>query len=70
MEIEICYVFEDAETFKIDQNNFLLEIGKKTKNLDDINGQFMGLIKFTPDGWKKFKNSFHLCQIKYLKKFK
>ncbi|WMJ81322.1 phosphocholine cytidylyltransferase family protein [Clostridium sp. MB40-C1] len=46
----------DAETFKIDKDNFLLEIGKKTKSLKDIEGQYMGLLKFKPQGWKKIKS--------------
>lgn len=40
----------DAESFKIDNNGYLLEIGKKTNSLDDIQGQYMGLLKFTPKG--------------------
>ena len=43
----------DAETFKIDKNSNLLEIGKKTKNIKNIEGQYMGLLKFTPKGWAK-----------------
>lgn len=42
----------DAESFKIDNNGYLVEIGKKTNNLDDIQGQYMGLLKFTPKGSK------------------
>ena len=42
----------DAETFKI-KNGFLSEIGKRTINIDEIEGQYMGLFKFTKSGWKK-----------------
>ena len=45
----------DAETFKIDKNKNIIEIGKKTKSYKDIEGQYMGLIKFKPLGWEKFK---------------
>jgi choline kinase len=48
-------IFKDAETFKYDNKHFLTEIGKKTKNITEINGQFMGIMKFKPRGWKKFK---------------
>ena len=41
----------DAETFRIDANAKLLEIGGKTKNSADIEGQYMGLLKFAPAGW-------------------
>ena len=46
---------DDAETFKINSSNFITEIGKKTKNINSIKGQYMGLMKFNPSGWKRFK---------------
>ncbi|CAN5530461.1 phosphocholine cytidylyltransferase family protein [soil metagenome] len=42
---------EDAETFRVDQNGMVIEIGGKAKSVDDIKGQYMGLLKFTPRGW-------------------
>lgn len=47
---------EDAETFKRDSKGRLIEIGLKPKSLEDIQGQYMGLIKVTPAGWQHFKN--------------
>lgn len=41
----------DAETFRIDAAGQLLEIGGKTTRLEDIEGQYMGLMKFTPTAW-------------------
>lgn len=41
----------DLETFKIDSDGHLLEIGKKPQSRSDIHGQFMGLIRFTPESW-------------------
>jgi choline kinase len=41
----------DAETFRIDASGRLIEIGGKTANIDDIQGQYMGLLKFTPPAW-------------------
>ncbi len=41
----------DAETFRIDRDGRLLEIGGKTASIDDIQGQYMGLLKFTPEAW-------------------
>ena len=29
----------------------MLEIGGKTKRIEDIQGQYMGLLKFTPPAW-------------------
>ena len=41
----------DAETFRVDARGTLLEIGGKTANIEDIEGQYMGLLKFTPGAW-------------------
>jgi choline kinase len=41
----------DAETFRIDGAGQLLEIGGKTTRIEDIEGQYMGLLKFTPAAW-------------------
>lgn len=47
---------DDLETFKYNsKSNYLYEIGKKPKNFNEINGQFMGLLKFSKKGWSKFK---------------
>lgn len=41
----------DAETFRTNAAGQLLEIGGKTTNIEDIAGQYMGLLKFTPPAW-------------------
>jgi choline kinase len=41
----------DAETFRIDAAGRLLEIGGKTTRIEDIEGQYMGLLKFSPPAW-------------------
>jgi len=41
----------DAETFRVDAAGQLLEIGGKTTRIEDIQGQYMGLLKFTPSAW-------------------
>ncbi len=45
----------DAEIFKF-KDNLLLNIGGKATGLHEITGQYMGLLKFTVDGWKKAKS--------------
>ncbi|MGE4293541.1 MAG: NTP transferase domain-containing protein [Desulfovibrio sp.] len=40
----------DAETFR-QENGQLLEIGGRTGEIKDIQGQYMGLLAFTPAGW-------------------
>ena len=42
----------DAETFRIDEENIVTEIGNSTDNIDEIQGQYMGLIRISPKGWK------------------
>jgi choline kinase len=42
----------DAETFRINAAGQLLEIGGKTTRIEDIEGQYMGLLKFTPAAWQ------------------
>lgn len=46
---------DDVETFKIDENHNIIEIGQKAKSLDEIDGQYMGLLKITPKGWHDIK---------------
>ncbi len=41
----------DAETFR-QQDGLLQEIGKRTDDMNNIHGQYMGLIKCTPDGYR------------------
>jgi len=41
----------DAETFRIDAEGHLLEIGGKAWRIEEIEGQYMGLLKFTPPAW-------------------
>ncbi len=45
----------DAETFRTGEDGALLEIGERRSSLDSIEGQYMGLLKFTPAGWARVK---------------
>jgi choline kinase len=42
----------DAETFRIDACGDLIDIGRRTTQIEDIEGQYMGLLKFTPHAWR------------------
>jgi choline kinase len=44
----------DAETFR-QENGLLREIGGKTRNPADIQGQYMGLLHLTPKGWSAIR---------------
>lgn len=41
----------DAETFRLSAEHTLEEIGKKPNSVEEIQGQYMGLLRFTPKGW-------------------
>ena len=43
----------DAETFRITPEYTLAEIGKKPNSVDEVQGQYMGLLRFTPKGWEE-----------------
>ena len=42
---------DDAETFRLTVDQRLAEIGKKPNSIDEISGQYMGLIRYSPIGW-------------------
>lgn len=50
---------DDAETFKTDSRGLLREIGAKASCVEEIQGQYMGLLKFTPSGWQQVKAYLH-----------
>lgn len=45
----------DAETFRLDGNQ-VIEIGCRAYSIKEIEGQYMGLVKYTPAGWEKVNN--------------
>ena len=42
---------QDAETFLLDEQSLLVEIGKEPQSINEIQGQYMGLLRFSPEGW-------------------
>lgn len=43
----------DAETFRLKGDGTLTEIGNKPKTVEEVEGQYMGLLRFTPEGWNE-----------------
>jgi len=41
----------DAETFRLNTDQTLAEIGNKPKSVNEVQGQYMGLLRYTPEGW-------------------
>lgn len=44
---------DDLESFEIDNNSFIVDIGKKISDIKKIQGQYMGLFKLSPSIWTK-----------------
>lgn len=42
---------DDAETFRLDHRGLLTEIGGRPSSADEVGGQYLGLLKFTPPAW-------------------
>lgn len=57
-------VLEDAETLKMDPDGHIYEIGNKPNSMDEIEGQYIGLIKLSVQGVKIIKKVFHSAQMK------
>ena len=43
----------DAETFRLNPDHSLAEIGDKPKTVAQVQGQYMGLLRLTPDAWEE-----------------
>jgi len=43
----------DAESFRLNPDQTLTEIGNKPLSVDEVQGQYMGLLRLTPNGWKE-----------------
>jgi choline kinase len=41
----------DAETFRLKTDGTLLEIGNKPQSVEEVQGQYMGLLRLTPEAW-------------------
>jgi choline kinase len=43
----------DSETFRLTPEHTLAEIGNKPQSIEEVQGQYMGLLRFTPEGWSE-----------------
>lgn len=46
----------DAETFLINASSQIIEIGKKPISVEEIQGQYMGLLRITPESWEQISS--------------
>lgn len=44
----------DAETFRLHPDGTVADIGRRPSGLHEVQGQYMGLLRFTPAGWTRF----------------
>ena len=56
-ELRFADPLSDAETFVLNEKGVVQEIGQTANSIEQIQGQYMGLLKFTPKGW---------CQVEQL----
>lgn len=49
----------DAETLKLDDHDCIVELGKKPNDYNDIEGQYMGLVKVRGDHVAAFRDAWH-----------
>jgi len=49
---------DDAERFRMTPQRFLKQIGGRATSLDEIEGQYMGLLRFQPNGWQIFLRAY------------
>lgn len=49
----------DAETLILDDDGFIKELGKKPKSLDEIQGQYIGLFKWSEAGCRAARELYH-----------
>ena len=49
---------DDAESLKFDDNLFLQSIGQPVKKIEEIQSQYIGLMKFQNEGISKLKSSY------------
>ena len=56
---------EEAENVIFNANNEVLKIGKILTEKDDVHGEFIGMLKFTPRGAEVFKKHFHRAKEIY-----
>ncbi len=53
---------DDVESLKINSKGNIIDIGQKTRSLEEIQGQYIGLMKFNSEGTKIISNFYHRCK--------
>ena len=53
---------DDAETFRVDGQGKILDLGKKPQTVDEVEGQFIGLMKFRQEVLPELRNVWSALQ--------
>tara|TARA_Y100000310_G_scaffold148617_1_gene147896 strand:- start:954 stop:1772 length:819 start_codon:yes stop_codon:yes gene_type:complete len=52
-----------AESLRLSTSDDILDIGKKVQDIDEISGQYIGLMKFQNNGINIIKDFYHKCKV-------
>ena len=58
---------DDVESLRIDENGLITNIGMKVNSLEEIQGQYIGLMKFKNEGVKNLKKIYEKAKLKSVK---
>ena len=58
---------DDVESLRIDENGLITNIGMKVNSLEEIQGQYIGLMKFKNEGVKNLKKIYKKAKLKSVK---
>lgn len=58
---------DDVESLRIDENGIITNIGMKVNSLEEIQGQYIGLMKFKNEGVKNLKKIYEEAKLKSVK---
>jgi len=62
--IRMSDIKEDVESLKLNSEGSIIDIGQKVKDIEEIGGQYIGLMKFGQDGIQNLKEFYFLCKEK------
>ena len=62
--IRMSNIKEDVESLKLNSEGSIIDIGQKVKDIEEVKGQYIGLMKFGQDGIQNLKEFYFLCKEK------
>ena len=62
--IRMSDINKDVESLKLNSEGDIIDIGQKVEDLEEIGGQYIGLMKFGKNGIENLKEFYFLCKEK------